>query len=257
MAGTAADMLRVARSQIGVKESPRGSNKVKYTKWYGLVGPWCAMFISWVARQAGVPKDVIPTHAYTPSGRNFFRNKGRHYKKPKVGDIVYYQFPGFSRVSHVGLVEKVHSDGSWTAIEGNTDAAGGRTGGQVMRKRRRTVGRLGGFGRPAYKKSTAKPKASTPSKPKTPAKPGKLDVDGSFGPATIRELQRVLKVSVDGGFGPKTKKALQRKLKVTADGVIGPKTVKALQRKVGAGVDGAWGKATTKKLQTALNNGKF
>lgn len=254
MAGTAADMLRVARSQIGVKESPRGSNKCKYTKWYGLVGPWCAMFISWCARQAGVGKDVIPTHAYTPSGRNFFRGKGRFYKKPKVGDIVYYQFPGFARVSHVGVVEKVHSDGSWTAIEGNTDAAGGRTGGQVMRKRRYSVGSLGGFGRPAYKKSSGGKKISTPSKPKSS---GKLDVDGSFGPATIRKLQAVLKVSVDGGFGPKTKKALQRKLKVTADGAIGPETVRALQRKVGAKVDGAWGKATTKKLQTALNNGKF
>lgn len=253
MAGTVNDMLRVARSQIGVKESPRGSNKVKYTKWYGLIGPWCAMFVSWAARQAGVDKSVIPTHAYTPSGRNFFRGKNHYYKKPKVGDIVYYQFPGFARVSHVGIVEKVHSDGSWTAIEGNTDAAGGRTGGQVMRKRRRTVGKLGGFGRPAYKKTASK----APAKPKAPVKPHKLDVDGSFGPATIRALQKALKVGVDGGFGPKTKKALQRKLKVTADGVVGKNTVKALQRKVGTKADGAWGKNTTKALQRALNDGKF
>lgn len=249
-------MLRVARSQIGVKESPRGSNRVKYTKWYGLIGPWCAMFVSWVARQAGVGKDVIPTHAYTPDGRNFFRNKNRFYKRPKVGDIVYYQFPGFSRVSHVGIVETVHGDGSWTAIEGNTDAAGGRTGGQVMRKRRYSVGRLGGFGRPAYAKT--KGKAKTSPKPKgKPKAPGKLDVDGSFGPATIRKLQAALGVTVDGVWGPKSKRALQRKLGVTADSVIGPKTVKALQRKIGAGIDGAWGRATTKKLQIALNEGKF
>jgi len=254
MAGTAKDMLKVARSQIGVRESPRGSNRVKYTKWYGLVGPWCAMFCSWVARQAGVPKDVIPTHAYTPDGRNFFRNKDRFYKRPKVGDIVYYQFPGFARVSHVGIVEKVHRDGSWTAIEGNTDAAGGRTGGQVMRKRRYSVGDLGGFGRPAYTKSKTKGKASAPSKPKTS---GKLDVDGSFGPATIRKMQAALKVGIDGGFGTITKKALQRKLGVKDDGEIGPKTVKALQRRIGAEVDGAWGPATTKKLQIALNEGKL
>ena len=254
MAGTAADMLRVARSQIGVKESPRGSNRVKYTRWYGLTGPWCAMFVSWVARQAGVDKSVIPTHAYTPSGRNFFRGKNRYYRKPKVGDIVYYQFPGFSRVSHVGIVEKVHSDGSWTAIEGNTDSAGGRTGGQVMRKRRYSVGRLGGFGRPAYKKSTSK-KTTTPSKPKKSS--GKLSVDGAFGPATIRKLQSVTGTAVDGIFGRNSKRALQRKLGVKADGIIGPKTVRALQRRVGTKVDGAWGRNTTKKLQIALNEGKF
>lgn len=252
--GTMAAMLAAARRDIGVRESPRGSNRCKFTRWYGLIGPWCAMAISYWARQAGVPKDVIPTHAYTPDGRNFFRNKDRFYKRPKVGDIVYYQFPGFARVSHVGIVEKVHGDGSWTAIEGNTDAAGGRTGGQVMRKRRYSVGTLGGFGRPAYAKSKTKGKDPAPSKPKTSSK---LVVDGAFGPSTIRKMQAALKVGIDGGFGTITKKALQRKLGVKADGEIGPKTVKALQRHIGAEVDGAWGPATTKKLQIALNEGKL
>lgn len=252
--GTRDAILAAARRDIGVRESPRGSNRCKFTRWYGLIGPWCAMAVSYWARQAGVPDDVIPKHAYTPVGRNFFRNKGRYYKRPKVGDLVYYQFPGFGRVSHVGIVERVHGDGSWTAIEGNTDAAGGRTGGQVMRKRRYSVGRLGGFGRPAYAKSSGKAPASKLSKPKAP---GKITVDGVFGPATIRKMQAALKVGIDGGFGPITKKALQRRLGVKADGKIGPQTVRALQRRIGAKVDGAWGPATTKKLQTALNEGKI
>lgn len=35
------DLLHKAQSQIGIKESPAGSNRVKYSRWYGLIGPWC------------------------------------------------------------------------------------------------------------------------------------------------------------------------------------------------------------------------
>src|SRR5690606_20166407 len=152
--GTAADILKVARGELGVKEKPAGSNRVKYTDWYPMVGPWCAMFVSWCAEKAGVPHDVIPKLSYTPSGVAWFKARGRYHKsKPKVGDIVYYRFPGMGRVSHVGIVEKVHGSKDVTAIEGNTDEAGGRTGGKVMRKRR-SGSIIDGFGRPAYKKTS-------------------------------------------------------------------------------------------------------
>src|SRR5262245_6931546 len=39
--------LQLALSELGVSESPPDSNQVKYTSWYGTVGPWCAMFVSW------------------------------------------------------------------------------------------------------------------------------------------------------------------------------------------------------------------
>lgn len=158
MAGTMTDMLAVARREIGVREKPSGSNKVKYTKWYPMIGPWCAMFVSWSAEQAGVPTSVIPKHAYTPSGVAWFKAQGRYKQRAKVGDIVYYEFPGMGRVSHVGIVEKVHGPRDITAIEGNTDAAGGRTGGKVMRKRR-SGSIIDGFGRPAYR-STASVQAA-------------------------------------------------------------------------------------------------
>src|SRR5262245_10969388 len=34
--------LELAVTQLGIKESPSGSNQVKYSDWYGMVGPWCA-----------------------------------------------------------------------------------------------------------------------------------------------------------------------------------------------------------------------
>lgn len=51
----------------------------------------------------------------------------------------------------------------------------------------------------------------------------------SKGSATIKAMQRWLKVSVDGKMGPKTIKALQKKLRVGVDGYCGSKTVRALQ----------------------------
>lgn len=60
-------------------------------------------------------------------------------------------------------------------------------------------------------------------------------------------------VTVDGIWGTATTKALQKQLGVTADGVLGPKTIRALQKAVGAKQDGIWGVNTTKALQKHLN----
>ena len=56
---TASDILALARGDLGVKESPAGSNCVKYnTEYYGskVSGAqlnWCAVFIWWLFRRAG------------------------------------------------------------------------------------------------------------------------------------------------------------------------------------------------------------
>lgn len=140
-------LLNVARSQLGYVEGK--NNATKYGAWYGMNNvAWCAMFVSWCAHQAGFSTSSIPKHAYTPSGAEFFQKQKRWFTRPAVGDIVYYKFPGMGRISHVGIVETVHKDGSITAIEGNTDEAGGRTGGKVMRKKRSSY--IAGYGRPTY-----------------------------------------------------------------------------------------------------------
>lgn len=213
---TAQKVLDIARSELGYKEG-RG-NDTKYGKWYHLNRqPWCAMFISWCANQAGVPTNVIPKHAYTPSGAKFFKKRGRwHKKNPEVGDIVYYSLAGLGRISHVGIVEKVHGPKSWTAIEGNTDVRGGRTGGQVMRKRRTRTGWRGGFGRPAYRDAT---------------EPGDRTIRQGARGRDVRVLQRRVGAAVDGRFGPATAAALriwQRKHGLEADGIAGPATWRAI-----------------------------
>ena len=172
-APTATQVLAVARKELGVKESPPSSNKVKYTKWYGMTGAWCAMFVSWVAAHSGATA-IIPRHAFTPDGVKWFKSRGQYYSKGKVGDIIYFEWPGMGRVSHVGIVEAVHSDGSYTTIEGNTDSAGGRTGGKVMRQRRKKY--IDGFGRPKYGTGTTPPKP--PSATEDFEMMGRIEVKG-------------------------------------------------------------------------------
>lgn len=50
---TASELIEIAASQIGTKESPANSNNVKYNTWYygkavsGSAYPWCAVFVCW------------------------------------------------------------------------------------------------------------------------------------------------------------------------------------------------------------------
>jgi len=228
-----------------------------FGEWFGLpTGQWCAMFVSWCADQAGAG-DIIPKHAYCPSGANWYRAHGQWHDGISGiarGDEVYFDFPGLpNRISHTGLVESVNSDGSVNTIEGNTSGVIGgsqRNGGACARKRRRDY--IVGFGRPAYAASTVTPVVHV-----VPVDSNLLAVDGDFGPKTCAALQRVLGVSADGSFGPITKMALQRKLGVKADGSFGPISTKALQRHLGVSQDGSWGPITTRALQARLNARSF
>lgn len=148
-------ILSVAQSQIGIKESPAGSNRVKFSQWYGLIGPWCDMFVSWCANQAGVG-NIVGKYAYCPSHVNYFKSKGWWHNadyKPQPGDIIFFGRRGVA--CHVGIVEKRNGSYSVTTIEGNTSVTSSDNGGAVMR-RVRTYGNpygswgILGFAHPPY-----------------------------------------------------------------------------------------------------------
>nr|ADF97537.1 PlyM12 [uncultured phage] len=88
-----------------------------------------------------------------------------------------------------------------------------------------------------------------------------LTVDGYFGPATIKALQRYFGTPVDGVISEPSLvvKALQGLLDVRQDGYMGPITIKALQKRFGTPVDGVISKPSLviKELQRRLNNGKL
>lgn len=128
---------------LGVKESPRDSNKVLFSDWYGMVGPWCAMFVTFCYVKAG-------SRAAFKQGRNWAfcpfmlanARAGENHlsvtKNPQRGDVVLYGF-GDSVAKHIGLFERfTDGSGNFTAIEGNTAEGNDANGGAVMRRKRKT-----------------------------------------------------------------------------------------------------------------------
>jgi hypothetical protein len=244
--GKLGDLLSVARTQIGTTETPPGSNHTKYGVWYGMDGvAWCAEFVSWCADQVGLIKaGVIPKHAYTPSGAAWFQSRGQWGTTPKVGALAYYNISGLGRISHVGIVESVNPDGSFLAIEGNTNGAGSRVGGEVWRQKRRNMGPGGGFGYPKY---PVAPEPAAAARPAGPAYPGSVLKRGSKGDA-VRTMQARLNlhlvngygkgISTDGDFGPATEAAVRwyqecrhgAPFNLSVDGVVGPATWVSLWR---------------------------
>ncbi|MBN6054501.1 CHAP domain-containing protein, partial [Nonomuraea sp. RK-328] len=140
-------VLDVARSQLGTGERADGTSK--YGSWYErakpapgfAVGAWCQMFLSWCANEVGLPETAFPRLAYTPYAVKWFKDRSRWGTKPKVGALVYYNFPGGDFVDHVEIVEAVRSDGSIVTI-------GGNVGNRVQRLVRRS--NIYGYGYPDY-----------------------------------------------------------------------------------------------------------
>lgn len=205
MTATAGQVLAKARPEIGTHEGrdPNGNwnNDVKYARWYGMNRQaWCAMFVSWVAFQAGAT-DIIPRFAYTPSGAAWFKAKGRYGNAPKVGAIGFLSSQGLG-IHHTFFVEAVHSGGTFTTIEGNTNTTGSAQGDGVYRLTRR-VGPSYTFGYPAY---AAAPQVSLVNVVKASQKAPHLSAPG----ATLR-VQRALHAEgllggyVPGRFGKATK----------------------------------------------------
>lgn len=221
---TAKSMLTVAAGEIGYAETP--VNRTKYGAWYGMDGSaWCAMFVSWCAVKSG-NGSIIPKHSYTPNGVAWFKKRNRWTagtRGIRMGDICYFDFPGdgVNRVSHVGVVESVRSDGTIITIEGNTSTTDNRNGGSVMRRARNPI-YIVGYGRPQYD-------AETTPKPVS-YRIHRVLKRGMSG-ADVRKLQAKLGITADGAFGAKTEAAVkkfQKAHKLPVDGTVGKQTALAL-----------------------------
>ena len=138
------DLVNVARSQLGYHEGDNTSqlhgessgsrNYTEYGYWYGTqvqgnsggsYYAWCAYFISWCARQAGIPTSIISNASYACAGSDNGDFKNLDYYSrgsytPKVGDLVFFCWEGNSSCwDHVEIVIGVSSS-EVTTLGGNT-----------------------------------------------------------------------------------------------------------------------------------------
>ena len=123
------DIVGVALTQVGYKEG--SNNYTKYGVWYGLSNsPWCGMFVSWCAKEAGIPTSILKrTGVANPSNFGLSYKDGKNYK-PKKGDLFFKK-----NFSHVGLV--YYTEGSYFyTIEGNTSTTSYEGTSVMIRKRK-------------------------------------------------------------------------------------------------------------------------
>jgi hypothetical protein len=152
--GTAA--LAEARRHLGYRESPPGSNRTIFGRWFGLDGvPWCAIFVSYCYEVgAGVVlgggrsfthgfASVPALEAWLRASEQWFEGR-RPEAAPRPGDLAVFDWDG-GAPDHVGLVERVEGL-ELVTIEGNTAVGNDSDGGSVMR-RHRPWKEVAGYGR--------------------------------------------------------------------------------------------------------------
>ena len=270
------DILTIAAREIGYSRwaDPQPGTKYgrdyasRHGKYYGKSGvPFCAMFVTWVFRQAGTPPPG-GDFAYCPTGIKAMKKLGLEVDKRSAqpGDIVFFDWDG-GESDHVGIVE--YNTGNFLlTIEGNTTTRG--VSGTVAR-RQRPLSYVCNVFRPRYD--------SAP--PATPQRASKtIAIDGYFGRESIRALQTRLGTPADGVISsqPATNKthvpnagpgwewvargakgstcisAWQKRVGAVPDGYFGRETVTKTQRFLGVPADGYAGKQTMTAWQTWLNN---
>lgn len=155
-----------AECELGITESPKDSNIVKYNDWYypeysneekriqhkyrthPEEFPWCGTFCSYVYHFAGWTMPPIDTEIgfhYVPT--LFYKAKAMKWNTndPKPGDLVIFDFKVDDKqdIQHVGIFHSWIEKGiSFTSIEGNTassDKGSQSNGGGVFKKKRSIV----------------------------------------------------------------------------------------------------------------------
>ena len=175
-------VVQIAKSQVGTVETPKGSNKNKYAKFFddlresgvkiynGLKdgAAWCDIFADYCYIQA-VGVEIGPKMIYQPLNgcgagvkfsAEYYRKNNAFFTAPAVGDQIFYGKDGKPGTeTHTGIVVRVTEKTIYT-VEGNTNN-------EVKAKTvsRSQIGKkVVGFGKPDWNLAV---KAETPEEPKT------------------------------------------------------------------------------------------
>ena len=119
-------ILDIALGEVGNNEA--NGTHAKYLAMFGF-GPstaWCAAFVSWCAKEAGIDESVIPHTAAVSVFLEYFKKIGTFQSitsnyKPSPGDLIIWKAHGRS---HIGIVKEFdEATGILTTVEGNSSNA--------------------------------------------------------------------------------------------------------------------------------------
>lgn len=136
-----ADAYDLAIAAVGTREEPPGSYGTECTAWYGVAGPWAAMFVSWCFAQAGSAAFGPGRYAYVPDLLEDARRSDNHLSitlQPLLADLAVFDLDGVGRADHVGLFDRWLDDEETRCqtVEGNVSLAGAANGGRVLQRDR-------------------------------------------------------------------------------------------------------------------------
>ena len=169
-------LISTASAEIGYMEKASNKNlddktanagKGNFTKYardlvnligspYSQGAAWCDMFVDWCFIQTfgkeNAKKMLGGWSAYTSTSANFYKNAGRFFKSPSIGDQIF--FKNSERINHTGIVVNV-SDTTVYTIEGNSS--------NMVQKRLylKSDTKIAGYGRPNWSVVTTKEEAKT------------------------------------------------------------------------------------------------
>ncbi|WP_328954671.1 peptidoglycan-binding protein [Kitasatospora purpeofusca] len=154
MSSNAADLIRVARDQVGYHEGRNGGHWNNIQRFSPAVPglewsqgqAWCATFVAWCAQESG-STGLFPVSASCAEGVAWFRERDRFTEYPVLGGQVFFG-PGGG--SHTGICV-AYTASTITTVEGNTNGGGSAEGdGVYLKSRDRHSDWVYGYGVPDF-----------------------------------------------------------------------------------------------------------
>lgn len=240
----ASEIIKLAKSYVGTKESPANSNNVIFNTHYygrevhdgnGYSYPWCATFVWDIFRMAGASAlfyDGKKT-AWCDAIRDWAKSSKLTVNKTNgaMGDIVLFDWNGNNSADHVGFIMSKNENGTYKTIEGNTSSGNNSNGGEVQ-IRTRELSEIMMIIRPKYE-NEAEPCPASKEKEETVNMELRMLKRGMSG----NDVRAAMLLMKDKGYYPYTIPS--------TDKLFGPKMdagVRKMQKEHNLGVDGIIGK---------------
>lgn len=224
------ELLRIAQKYIG-------QGGARFRKFCGLPGgaAWCNAYVDYIANEGGVSALYFngKKETYCPTSIKWC-NKNLALIPPYLAlpmDIIYFDWEKNGVPNHIGFVRSKKDTNTILTIEGNTN-------GGVVAQKTRAVKYVQGIYRPHFKGTFKLGMIAVDgecgySTIANLQRALKMSFnDGILGKATVKALQKKAGLTgkaVDGAWGPATSRAVQKLVGAKVDGEFGPASVRSLQ----------------------------